>query len=441
MTFDEWLMQASTLSGAHSNLAGLTESTVSRALIQLHRLICSAPTSLHVAYKRVPEALLMREAERREGRIVNGDYGWTLPPSRSEEDCALAVGSQIRALDRILLTTAKSHLGPPSDPMEWLCSEERVFVVPRKHPRQPVAAKRDGQAYSRRGLLCHRLIPREAHGYEVDLVQHGTIPPVAGPLAGVAPLGAALFSGLNLKIEKSRKGFVVTDAVCHDSSGTVVGQIEAAIAEGCFGIVWPELTVPPQLRGVIADALRGRALETDDRPAPQVVVAGTWHETSRRKVKNVATIFDGYGNITLRYEKFIPYEDKNLGVEKIVPGNKIPVLVTDDQLIAFAICKDFCDLSVNLPYPELDVDLVIVPSMGGDTTMTGHQDTAKKIRVRYGAHTFVVQQADSGHAEGERLGYVLPLLDDPMALKPSDLQQFVTWKSYSWTTTRMGTTS
>jgi hypothetical protein len=242
-------------------------------------------------------------------------------------------------------------------------------------------------------------------------------------------VGAALFANLAIRTEgDASDGFVIAEVTCDDPEGTVALQVEASIDDGCFGVIWPELTVPPTLRKYIADLLKERALDADPKPAPDVLVAGTWHENQDGKVTNLATVFDGYGETKLVYQKLIPFSTNELGSEKITRGTQLPILVTDSHLIAFAICRDYCDLGLKLPYPELDVDFVFVPSMGDEKTMSGHQVTAKRIQVLYGARTFVVQQASAPVAS--ELGLVLPLPDDPEATNPADLRQFEVWHSY-----------
>jgi predicted amidohydrolase len=161
-----------------------------------------------------------------------------------------------------------------------------------------------------------------------------------------------------------------------------------------------------------------------------LIVGGTWHEENDGKVANVATIFDGYGAIKLTYKKMLPFIDEEMKAESIELGKKLPVLVTDDQLVTVAICKDFCDLSLSLPYLELDVDLVLVPSMGNEATMKGHQNTAKRMRVLYGARTFIVQQVYPKEQTYEALGLVLPVPNDPAAAQPEELRQLGIWGSY-----------
>ena len=300
--------------------------------------------------------------------------------------------------------------------------------MPRWRPRE--ARRRVGQAYSRRGLVHHRILPNQVLGLPVRLVTQDTMSGPDAPAPAGVRFGAALFEGLSLRPRRVETGFVVDDVTCPDQEATVRRQLRQAVREGCFGAVWPELTIKPVLRRQIEDDLRGRALDPDPNMNLQIVVAGSWHQARGGAVANVATIFDGYGRQTLEYSKLISYVDRELGVEAIERGNEIPILTTDEISVAFAVCRDFCDAAIELPHPQLDVDFVIVPSMGDDETMRGHCATAKLMRVRYGALTFVVQQREpSAEAEGW-LGMVLPMLDNPTDVAMGDLRQTVEWASH-----------
>jgi hypothetical protein len=429
MNFADWRAKALMATEAHASISELSELVVRETLVELHRLVCDAPTSVIDTYREVQEEELLRATDEAVDKLSEGDFSWLPADINDERDWIWTLGVQVRTLDTALLTLVKSDHGPPSDPNMSYSLGSSAFVIPRKHLREPSVTKRNGQTYSRRGLLHHRILPKEINGYEVYLVWNDTIAWSSETSTKPVTVGAALFANLVVRSERdASNGFIITDVTCDDPEGTVANQVEASLADRCFGVIWPELSVPPTLRKRIAGLLRERALNADPRPAPQVLVAGTWHEKRDGRVSNLATVFDGYGGTRLVYQKLIPFVDRVLGPERIMRGTRLPILVSDTHLIAFAICRDYCDLGLKLPYPELDVDLAFVPSMGDESTMAGHQVTAKRIRVLYSAHTFVVQQATLPVAA--ELGLVLPLPDDPEASKPADLRQFEVWDSY-----------
>lgn len=86
------------------------------------------------------------------------------------------------------------------------------------------------------------------------------------------------------------------------------------------------------------------------------------------------------------------YSDGEGPHEAIELGNCIPVLVLEQAILAFAICLDFCNLPEDPPYPDLDIDYVIVPSCGGASTMQGHIRRSSVLLAKLKSRTMVVQQ-------------------------------------------------
>ena len=95
--------------------------------------------------------------------------------------------------------------------------------------------------------------------------------------------------------------------------------------------------------------------------------------------------------------------------------------MTDRELIAFAICKDFCDKAREVPIRSLDVDLVLVPSMGRLNTMTAHRDTADTMKISFGTRAVVVQQTYPFDPAKDPSGYLLKAPKEPRAAEPKTL--------------------
>lgn len=88
------------------------------------------------------------------------------------------------------------------------------------------------------------------------------------------------------------------------------------------------------------------------------------------------------------------------------------VLVMEEGLFAFGICLDFCNISERPPYLDLDVDYVLIPSCGNETTMSSHVDRSGELMIKLKARTVVVQQHFPPKPDGTSpLGYVLARLD------------------------------
>ncbi|WP_156917705.1 hypothetical protein [Salinarimonas rosea] len=431
-----WLERAAALEREHAQVSHGAEpprAALARALVDLLDLAMVAPRALRDGLRSFDEDMLTKAAEARGDRIRDeGTVAW---PSRSDDPQAVfdALALQVRSLDEAL---QQDSTRPPSDALlfEDFCRVVRDpgeggdrFLVKRVRPRPGVTLAQH-HPYALRALRWHRLLPTRLNGMPVRLHHKTTLSPPAPP-SQTSPfaqtLGAALFEGFGLArplYEDIGAGPFRIEAIdCTAPEGTVVAQVAAASREGCFALVWPELCVTPELREEIA-----AALVAQDDP-PQIVVAGSWHEERDGAVANTAHVLDGRGTPLLRYDKVIPYSDSKGCVEDIRRGDCVPVLVTDEALVAFAICRDFCD--VQEPLPNLDVDLVLVPSLSGEKALPGHIANAVRLVGTHRTRSFVVQQALPAVADG--LGWVLDVQRLPEAPgEPSPVAQTVTFTAY-----------
>lgn len=422
LEFDKWIHKASVLAKSHAAIRDCSFENLRKALVELHQLVEVAFDGFDVAVGLLVESDIVAKAQEQADAIVSEDFGWTLPAGREEERIALCVCAQIRALDQ-LLPGYRDHNGPVSGPEEWLVGVLNAYVIPRKHSDKQL---RQGQGYGKRGLIHHRILPKRLNGYEIEPIPSETLT-VAGRSKAKFVFGAGVFKNVHMKTQQPTAGkFLVTSVSFTGGVTSLQEHVDASMSDGCFGVVWPELCISPESRDAIERMLASRPI-TDKRQAPQILVAGSWHESDGAAFVNRAVVFDGYGKKTLFYDKSTPYIDPELGPEDIRLGTTLPIIVTDDLLIGFAICKDFCDLGRVTPYFHMNIDLVLVPSMGDLKTMKGHQNTAKRVQAVFGSRAFVVQQA---HPPKGAKGIILPMLRDPESLPPSKLKQKAQWKSY-----------
>ncbi len=120
---------------------------------------------------------------------------------------------------------------------------------------------------------------------------------------------------------------------------------------------------------------------------------------------NEAAVLSGSGRSLLGQQKRLPWR-AGPKIENIRRGEDLWILVLGDILVGFGICLDFCQRLGETPYRALDVDLVLVPSLGNDATMSGHAAVAQDLHINRGSRCFVVQGAEPT-LEGFD-GYVLP---------------------------------
>ncbi|MBP0114353.1 hypothetical protein [Bradyrhizobium vignae] len=94
-------------------------------------------------------------------------------------------------------------------------------------------------------------------------------------------MGACLFKALKLNPEfisvDDEKRFTVASMEAPAAGEAIAVQIGQALQENCIAVVWPELTVPPDLRERIIKLIRERDVQ-DELEAPEILIPGTWHE-------------------------------------------------------------------------------------------------------------------------------------------------------------------
>ena len=375
-------------------------------LAALDGLARSAPWNILSNFELIDEGELVTGCAARAELIEAGILGWErMPVSAKQTLGALAV--EIRAYDELLARLDSRYNRIPDDPAtEWRTSDGAAFVIPSRRGRDLGSKKGDGLSYGRRGTLMHRVVPAMLDGMPIRPITLAGLE--ARPGSGTVPLGAGLFPGMTLDTRSTADGFVAV-GVKHPGVAAAIDRQLAAIG-GSTVMVWPELTLDDGATDHLAGALARLALERED--VPDVVVAGSWHRERDGKMRNVAPILDGTGGGRDEYSKVVIFRSDELGPEDIAPGTEIVVIACDRFLAAVAICKDYCGLGTGAPWHRLDVDILLVPSMGGATTMEGHLTRAAQDRIEHGSRAFVVQQGVKRRPEDPD-GFVLPASAKP----------------------------
>lgn len=426
--FAAWKEAAQELAHGHEAITNASRDELRKALVDLDALFRSAPGSVHKAYRNLTERRIEKVRETFTDAIGDGHLSWSLS-DEAPELAALAMGGLIREIDRVL-AERRSHW--PIAPSEWHLEQLGCWFIPRQGVSALRPARR-GQAYSKRGTLFHRILPTLIQGYPIHVVDTRTLHSAAKD-ASKWKMGACLFKELKLNPEfislDDDKRFIVASLEAPSAGEAIAVQIGQALRENCIAVVWPELTVPPDLRERIIKLIRERDV-ADELEAPEILIPGTWHEAGDHGTVNRARIYDGYGEERLIYDKIAPYADDDWGAENITAGDRICVLATEGALIGVAICLDFCDVC-ETPFNELDVDVMLVPSMGNDRTMQGHQTTAAQVEARFGTRSFVVQHPTHTAFNDQRLGTILPLLKEPNSVSARELGQKTVWTAYKW---------
>jgi hypothetical protein len=402
-----WLARADKLSAAQAR-AGVDEpADLMRRLAELDALIRAAPPRIRGAYVRLRERDLTEAAELRAARLELDHTVWGNTGHDDPLETLRPVAVEARAVDTLLRRRRPKEV--PRDPNRaWRVTPgPEVFVV-------PLTARADGrrgdnQPYERRGLVEHRILPCRLGRYAIRLVASGGVNRSDGarrPFRG----GAALFDGLKLQLNGiAGATFTVQECRAADHDSQIDAHVTEGHAAGSTVLVWPELTMNLNDRERVRRQLANRLnSQLASRPVPDLVLPGSWHEPRRGGVVNRSVVFDGFGRVLTDFLKTEAFHTKAYGTEDIEEGTTITVLRLEDQLIGFGICKDFCQIHKGNPYPELDLDYYVIPSMGNAVTTEGHIVAARQVGGRYGARSFVVQQSDLDLEAAEQPGFVVP---------------------------------
>jgi predicted amidohydrolase len=420
MNEEQWLAEVRGLHDRQARGGAQTPDTLRVCLAELDAAMRAAPWAVRARYTQLCEADLTECAGAQAGRIEDGSTAWPHYPLGAQK-ALTALAVQIRAVDDVLGDTDPRHTRIPANPgRDWRVGDS--FVIPSRRRRDLGSRAGNGLGYDRRGTLKHRVLPTVVDGLPVRLINMMDLDPAR--TSGKLRLGAAVFPGLVLEPLKVDGGFQAKAVEYARLEEAIERQLDGAAS--VHAIVWPELTADDDTVDAIAAGLARRALATDRMP--NAVVAGSWHRPRGDAIRNTAPVLDGYGDAKGSYSKMVPFLSEKFGWEVIEQGDEILVLVCDRFLASVAICKDYCDLGVVPPWHLLDVDLMLVPSMGNETTMEGHVARAKENRIQHDQLAFVVQQGLVAK-EGDALGYVLPAPRNPPA-DAAKLRMEEEWQTY-----------
>ena len=284
----------------------------------------------------------------------------------------------VRGLDAEL-----AELDFGNDPKDWHFPDYRCSVIPvrRDYRMGP------GRLPHRRAMRFHAICPEMVGSLSVEIVSTPDVATVRDATSLV--LGAGLFDDVSLTTRGGTGRFHVTRVTMADRDAAIDAHITAALDAGCDILCWPELT----LDGDGLDAVRARLTRnvlTDSRRIA-LSLAGSWHMKASGARRNRCTILHAKATPLATYDKRRIFDSKKK-FEDIVPGDTLLVIVLEDRLVAPAICRDFCDDTGQDCYDAVDVDVVIVPSMGNANTLDAHRAHASSLKNRRGSRAMIAQQ-------------------------------------------------
>ena len=421
LTDAQWVAKITELA-ARPQFDGADHVQVRAALAGAYLLLRNAPQAASQAFERIPEAVIVHRASDLADDFQAGGTAFPVGGGQPTE-ALVALAVRVRALDRLLSELAPVQ-GPPGDPnRDYLCAQTDAFVVPRGSPLPVKGGGGSRLGIRRRALVHHRLLARTRGSYTVDLTWLGDASSPKPPI-----LGAAMFSNFELQTDDRVGTFAAKGVKCPTATAQIDRSVSAARGDGCTAIAWPELTMPDPELAILRRTLREKARSSQAPDNLQWVLAGTWPRDRNGRMQNCAPVLDAYGRPVLEHCKSLLFTDAEGRTEAADPSFVISVLVTPEHLVAFAVCKDFLSFDPPNPYEQLDVDLVVVTSMGEKAQMASHVNVAQRVCAG-GGRAFVVQQKPS--TRRGKPGWVIPPRNAPQSLPQGSLSQ-PPWSSHEW---------
>lgn len=176
---------------------------------------------------------------------------------------------------------------------------------------------------------------------------------------------------------------------------TVKEQLRRALRDPKVGaILFPEMMISKEFEPQLLEVCRELLEERDDGRA-LLVVPGSFHHRAGRKVLNTSSLYlvgkDFSSVEVLRHGKFAPAWIARV-LEGIEPSDSISLVATPVGLWMIAICMDFCAAQTDAIWRDLDVDLVLVPSLGNEETLRLHGKRLSDLSLRQRLQVVLAQQ-------------------------------------------------
>jgi hypothetical protein len=410
-----WYERASELQQQHTDRSLAGEGDVRLALCELWDLAVSAPNEIATAYRELTSKALVSQESICADALDGGELSWEV--GGNAKDIALSLGGQMWALDTELIS-ARSYQSLPSI-NACLCAPANMYVIPRLAQKSKSRRPGPGSGFGKRGVPNHRILPSVVgEGMQVKLLSDPTLALSVGK-GDIQALGAALFPKMLSGFADTESGAVASDAEFPDEERCLLEQLDGAFQQPLVAAAWPELSMPPGRLKVIATGMKTRGAKAKLMAGPVLTCAGSWHERRNGEIYNIMHVLNRNGESRFQFDKITTFVGGGVR-EGNSRGKVIPVLAMPDALVSFAICSDFCDLEIAPHYLELDIDLLIVPSLSHPPAFVGHQANAAKLASTFGTTVFVVQQNEKVKGdEGEKgdpnvppVGWVLPTVDE-----------------------------
>ena len=296
----------------------------------------------------------------------------------------------LRTLDRDLRSQRAGD-----EPRPHRVAVPEAWVLPRPPGWSPRLARQPN--HLQHWLRFHQVLPARPEGFELHLrsasadlaerLEQGPLRVlVAGFTDGVEPSWTETDAGLFAQglgdAQRRLEGVHRALELCQ--------QHEAQL------LVLPELALCPALRLAVQDwlVLEDHSLD--------LVLPGSFHEERDSLPRNVAWLLDAQAQRVLDHQKLLPFAPGEDLVEGIAGAGRLELLLTPRGLLAIAICIDFCDADKRRLWDQLGPGLVLIPSMGVQSTLSAHARQSKELQRSQAPLLALAQQWNDGSdAHGE----------------------------------------
>lgn len=190
------------------------------------------------------------------------------------------------------------------------------------------------------------------------------------------------------------------DDLVSDRLDEIVAILKEAARKGTNIVLLPELSVTEGLVVQIVKMCQGLlpGEERLDLPEDMIIVPGTYH--CKTTQANVARVLDGHGKTALKVQlKMLRYATE-MEEELLSPRTELELVHFDIGTLQFCIliCIDFCDSEFRFPEATYS-QLILVPSMGGDSTVRAHIAQCNNLK-KFGRPAVIFSQEMLASAAG-----------------------------------------
>jgi hypothetical protein len=372
----------------------------------------SAPAEVHEIFEAIDDEGFLAETENLVAQICAGIPMDAILPGDTKA-MARRGAFLLRALEAIYLNSEGTRSHRSNDEFRVEYRGSKGFLLPFKPTFRK--AKPWPPYFQRRGLAGSRCIPATlASGETIDLVFTDKLLPEGDLVCGAQLFEASVPLDENGNpIDFDSVGPFIFHGLATKVDPAISDRLRAACSgpDECNILVFPELMMPKNWQNELQEQLLAQSWDTELKQAsPFFVLGGSWHDkrVNDEKHENCAPLYDGFGNLLGVHKKTIRYSHLP-AIEDIEVSNSILVVASRELTVAIAICLDFCQTARPAnPYDLLDVDLILISSMGRESTMESHEAKAKQFWDNRKTATFIAQQHDK-----EPFGYVASLPKPP----------------------------